>query len=96
MSKLICQVYRSSKKADMYLYVDKKEQLARVPEALLKLFGTPQEAMVLLITPEKQLAKLSGDELIKQIEENGYYLQMPPLEDSEMKDIAVKNSKLAR
>lgn len=80
----------------MYLYVDKKEQLARVPEALLQLFGTPQEAMVLLITPEKQLAKLNGDELIKQIEESGYYLQMPPIEDSEMKDIAVKNSKLAR
>lgn len=96
MSKLICQVYRSSKKAGMYLYVDKKEQLARVPEALLQLFGTPQEAMVLLITPEKQLAKLNGDELIKQIEESGYYLQMPPIEDSEMKDIAVKNSKLAR
>ena len=96
MSKIICQVYRSSKKSDMYLYVDKKQDLTRVPEALLTIFGKPQAAMVLLLDENKKLARANVSDVIKSIEEQGFYLQMPPLENSEMQDVAIKNSKLAR
>lgn len=96
MSKIICQVYRSSKKSDMYLYVDKKQDLTRVPEALLAIFGKPQAAMVLLLDENKKLARANVSDVIKSIEEQGFYLQMPPLENSEMQDVAIKNSKLAR
>jgi uncharacterized protein len=96
MSKIICQVYRSSKKSDMYLYVDKKQDLTRVPEALLTIFGKPQAAMVLLLDENKKLARANVGDVIKSIEEQGFYLQMPPLENSEMQDVAIKNSKLAR
>ena len=46
--KKICTIYRSPKKEGMYLYVDKAEDLARVPEALLQSFGKPEQAMTLL------------------------------------------------
>ncbi len=96
MSQIICQVYRSSQKADMYLYVDKKEGLERVSEPLLKLFGKPQAAMVLLLNKDKRLVRADVTEVMRQIQAQGFYLQMPPAADSEMQQLAQKNSKLAR
>lgn len=55
--KRICSVYKSPRKSEMYLYVDKREALSRVPEALLVPFGAPQHVFDLLLTPERQLAR---------------------------------------
>ena len=79
--KLICQVFKSSKKAEMYLYVDKKVGVERVPEALMEVFGQPEHAMVLLITPTKKLARVDTEKLLSEISEKGYYLQMPPAKE---------------
>ncbi|MEH6582886.1 MAG: YcgL domain-containing protein [Halioglobus sp.] len=76
--KLICQIYRSPRKQEMYLYVDKAKGLEDVPEALLAQFGEPEERMVLVLTPEKKLARASVSEVLEQIMTNGFYLQMPP------------------
>ncbi len=34
--KLLCEIYRSSRKEEMYLYVDKRQGVAEVPAALLE------------------------------------------------------------
>ena len=95
--KIICQIYRSTKEEGMYLYVKKEEGLTRVPEELLKLFGTPQAAMVLLLTPEKKLARVSVEKVAENLNTQGYYLQMPPRNelDAEMQEMRSKNSKLS-
>lgn len=81
----------------MYLYVKKEEGLTRVPEDLLKLFGKPQPAMVLLLTPDKKLARVSVEKVVESLEAQGFYLQMPPRnqEDSEMAQVRALNSKLS-
>lgn len=94
MSKCICSVYKSLKKAGMYLYVEKKTGFERVPDALKMLFGEGRLAMTLLVTPEKKLANLSGEQLLKALDDQGYYLQMPPSETDEMLEIAKNNAKL--
>lgn len=76
--KLICQVYRSSRKPEMFLYVEKSRGYEDVPPALLAQFGEPEALMVLLITPQKKLARANAVEVLAQIEELGFYLQMPP------------------
>ena len=95
--KVICQIYRSAKEEGMYLYVLKEEGLSRVPEELLKLFGKPQPAMVLLLTPEKKLARVSVAKVIESLTEQGFYLQMPPRDqqDAEMAQMRAHNSKLS-
>lgn len=75
---IMCQIYKSEKNNEMYLYVDKTEGLESVPDALLGRFGKPVELMVLLLTPGKKLARANIDEVMSQISENGFYLQMPP------------------
>lgn len=75
---ILCTIYRSPKKEGMYLYVDKKENLERVPESLLKVFGEPQFSMSLHLTADRKLARADCDEVVLAIAEQGYYLQMPP------------------
>lgn len=95
--KIICQVYRSPKEEGMYLYVKKEEGIAKVPEELLTLFGIPQPAMVLLLTPDKKLARVSVEKVAESLESQGYYLQLPPRneQDPEMLAMRAKNSKLS-
>lgn len=82
--KLICEIFKSPRKDEMYLYVDKKEGLARVPEALLEMFGTPKSAMTLLLTEEKKLARAEVGDVLREIREKGFYLQMPPKKDDSL------------
>ena len=69
------------RKDGMYLYVDKRDALKRVPEGLLAAFGAPQLAFELVFTPERQLAREDINKVLANIEAQGYHLQMPPAED---------------
>jgi uncharacterized protein len=95
--KIICQVYRSPKEEGMYLYVKKEDGLKKVPEELLTLFGAPQPAMVILLTPERKLARVSVEKVAESLNAQGFYLQMPPRneQDPEMLEMRSKNSKLS-
>lgn len=92
--KLICDIYRSPRDSDMYLYVSKQDGLTRVPEQLLEKFGKPQHALTLVLTPDRKLARVRSEQVIEQLQEKGYYLQLPPLKDAAMQDIHARNSKI--
>lgn len=62
----------------MYLYVEKSRGLDAVPDELLARFGTPTPVMVLLLTPERTLARAESGAVLASIEQQGFYLQMPP------------------
>jgi len=75
---LLCQVYRSSRKQEMYLYVDKARGLLDVPDTLLAQFGDPAPVMVLHLTPQHKLARADAALVLASIQTQGFYLQMPP------------------
>lgn len=79
--KRICSIYRSPRKSGMYLYVERSEALARVPEALLAAFGPPQLAFDMVLTPERKLAREDITKVLENLEKQGYHLQMPPPDD---------------
>lgn len=89
----ICSIYRSSKVEDMYLFVDKAEDLARVPPELLQRFGRPELAMTLLITPQRRLARSSAAEVLEKIAGQGFYLQMPPRPEQDAAATRILNEK---
>jgi hypothetical protein len=97
--KKICAVYRSPNVDEMYLYIEKSKGLEPVPEALLARFGKPKMVMTLLVHAGQPLARVSVDTLLAALDKQGFYLQMPPLNDGTdeaMKAISLKNSKLSR
>ena len=73
-----CEVYKSSHKENLYLYVDKSEGLDRVPAELMKQFGEPTLALSFVLTEERNLAKEDPKLVISNIADQGYHLQLPP------------------
>ena len=79
---MFCAIYKSPKKYDTYLYVAAKDDFNRIPESLLKLLGQPVHVMDLELSLERKLAQEDVVEVIRNLEERGWHLQMPRVEDS--------------
>jgi uncharacterized protein YcgL (UPF0745 family) len=75
---MICTIYKGSREPELYLYVDRIDGLARVPEELLARFGAMSEVMTIKLGPQRKLARASAAQVLAAIAEKGYYLQLPP------------------
>jgi len=82
---MFCVIYRSPQRDQTYLYVEKKDDFSRVPEELLKGFGKPQLAMILPLDGSKKLVNASLEKVTAALQEQGYYLQLPPPPESLLK-----------
>ncbi len=82
---MFCVIYRSPKRDQTYLYVEKKDDFSRVPEELLRGFGKPQLAMVLTLNKRDRLANADINKVKQALSEQGYYLQMSPPVESLLK-----------
>lgn len=85
--KLICEVFKSSRKDEMYLYVDKRLGLTAVPELLMETFGKPVPVFTMLLTADKKLSRVSAADVVEGIKDKGFYLQMPPPKEPYLLDI---------
>ncbi len=74
----IVEIFKGNKKEEMYLYVAKEEGLRQVPDDLLSTFGQTESVMILNLTQDKKLARAEPADVLKAIEQQGYFLQMPP------------------
>lgn len=93
---MLCQIYRSSKRTEMYLYTDLERGLDAVPEELLARFGKPESVMKLNLTADRKLARVDSAKVLQSLQDQGYYLQMPPSVDGQMAEIGKLNEKLPR
>lgn len=73
-----CFIYKSNKKQELYLYIAIQDDFTSVPEAILRSIGTPSFVMQLELTPESTLAREQATDVLKGIEEHGFFIQMPP------------------
>ena len=76
-----CAIYKSRRKQDTYLYLAAKDDFACVPESLLKLLGEPVHVMDLKLSPERKLALEDTAEVLRNLQERGWHLQMPRQDD---------------
>jgi uncharacterized protein YcgL (UPF0745 family) len=75
---MLCAVYKSSKKQETYLYVPGRDDFSKVPEALLKTFGTPLFMMIMPLKKDRELGRVNIDKLRSELKLKGFYLQLPP------------------
>lgn len=85
--KLLCEIFKSSCKDEMYLYVDKRQGLDSVPDALMATFGKPLPVLTMILTADKTLARVKAADVMTAIDEQGFYLQMPPAKEPYLLDI---------
>jgi len=74
-----CFIYKSLKKDELYLYLEKKDDFSAIPEPLLKSVGRTEFVMELDITPERILAREDVNKVLASLQEHGFFVQMPPV-----------------
>ena len=75
--KFNCTVYKSLKKDETYVFIPSTKLITDLPEELSKILGETELVMTLNLTPEKKMARGTAVEILKNIEEQGFHLQMP-------------------
>lgn len=79
---MLCTIYKSAKKAQTYLFINKRNDFSDVPEALMTVFGTPTLVTVINLESKSKLA-MADIELVKEkLSSQGYYLQLPPPQEN--------------
>ncbi len=73
-----CFVYKSVKKAESYIYISEKDNFESIPKQLLLIFGKPEFALEFELTEDRKLATVDAKQVISSLDEQGYFLQMPP------------------
>lgn len=82
-----CDIYKSSKKDEMYMYVarsdandhqDQENPFEQVPETVLQAFGRATFVMHLELSPERKLARVNVLHVIDSLQTKGFFIQMPP------------------
>jgi len=79
---MLCTIYKSSKKAQTYLFVNKRNDFSEVPEALMSVFGTPTLVTVLNLADKSKLAMADIETVKEKLADQGYYLQLPPPQEN--------------
>ncbi len=76
---MLCFIYKSLKKNELYLYLNKKDDFSSVPEELFKSLGRLEFVMELELTPQRKLAREDVVKVMASLEKKGFHMQMPPL-----------------
>jgi uncharacterized protein len=77
-----CVVYKSLRQFDYYLFVKKDDGFTRLPDGLKKILGVLEKVIDLELDENRTLVQADVVEVMQQIEDKGYFLQMPPGTDS--------------
>ena len=83
---MLCAIYKSTKKAQTYLFVKTRDDFSAVPEALMTTFGTPVLVTLTNLATKEKLAFANLDKVKSSLNEQGFYLQLPPPPEDLLKE----------
>ncbi|WP_233840010.1 YcgL domain-containing protein [Dyella sp. 2HG41-7] len=75
-----CFVYASQRKADTYLWLDRKDHFDAVPPSLALMLGDLRFVLEVELHAERRLPHESTDVVMDHLREQGWHLQLPPQE----------------
>lgn len=73
-----CFVYRSDKKPGLYLYLREKDDFDDVPESLISMLGDMTYSFEFDLSKNRKLVRAESKEVLRLMNENGFFLQLPP------------------
>ena len=79
---MMCYVYRSERRPETYLFLPAENDFSSVPDGLMELFGKASFALEFELTVERKLAQADPAQVMAGLREQGFYLQMPPVNES--------------
>ena len=80
--RIRCWIYRSHRLSETYLYLltplDDPKAAVRLPASLLARLGRLDLALEIELWPQRRLARADATKVIAALEQQGFYLQLPP------------------
>lgn len=77
MKAITCYIYRSSARADMYLYLRQRDDFTCLPDDLSTRLGRLDFTMQLELEAGKKLARENPATVMDNLQKQGFHLQMP-------------------
>lgn len=87
---LHCYIYKSPRKPETYLFVLKENDFSAVPEPLLNALGEVEKVIDFELTPERKLARGNARQIMNDLSETGFHLQLPPNKKPEPIGLGIK------
>lgn len=87
----LCTIYKSTKKAETYLYIEKKGDFSEVPKPLMELVGKLVLVMTMNLDERKSLANADVDKVRAELKDKGFYLQLPPPQENMLDEFKKQN-----
>ena len=78
-----CFIYKSLKKDYLYLYIVKRDDFSKVPDALVNSLGKMEFVMDLKLSLERKLAREDVGKVIESLKEQGFFVQLPPQKETQ-------------
>ncbi|HUB91978.1 MAG TPA: YcgL domain-containing protein [Dyella sp.] len=75
-----CFVYASQRKADTYLWLDRKDHFDVLPASLSLLLGELRFVLEVELHPERRLPHEDVEVVMEHLHTQGWHLQLPPQE----------------
>lgn len=75
-----CYVYKSLKRADTYVYLERRDDFARLPAPLRERLGDFGFVLELELGPERRLAREDPAVVRRNLADHGFHIQHPPPE----------------
>jgi len=75
-----CWIYKGKRRDQTYLYLGAPDATDSVPRELLIAMGPLELVMELKLSDQQPLARANPRKVIRQIQQQGYYLQLPPVD----------------
>ncbi|WP_338363226.1 YcgL domain-containing protein [uncultured Pseudoalteromonas sp.] len=90
---MLTAVYKSKKKADTFLFIEKRDDFSKVPEPLLAMFGQPIYVMIINLAKRDHLGGADLETVKEALADpdKGYYLQIPPPEENLLSQLRKEN-----
>ena len=84
-----CFVYKSCNKENHYLYLPTQIEDAEIPAALNNLLGDLEFVLEFELNEQRKLPNADSKEVLQQLNDSGYYLQMPRKDQFDMEELLV-------
>lgn len=78
ITNMECKIYKGQRKQDHYLFIKADQAPGSIPESILQIFGNLESVMTIDITADTVLAQSNPEEVIRMIEDKGFFIQIPP------------------
>ena len=73
-----CFVYRSSRKAETYVYLARRDEFGALPAPIRTALEPLQFVLELTLAPERKLARVDAALVRAALAERGWFVQHPP------------------